>query len=65
MDSDPKAEALKCLHDLENALRLGNTFAVHQGVFIWSQRRDAILAGEETWAEQRFDPTRKPGFVIG
>jgi len=49
-------EALACLKDLEQALRLGNYNAVVHGVFIWSQRHMAIMAGEEDWKDQRFDP---------
>ena len=49
-------EMLKALGDMELALRLGNINGVVQGVFIWSQRGKRILNGEETWADQGFDP---------
>jgi hypothetical protein len=49
-------QAVLALNDLEAALRLGDEMRVCEGVFIWSQHKDEILAGNETWADQKFDP---------
>lgn len=40
------------LDDAEEALRLGDHERVLKVVFVWSQRREHLLAGEETWEAQ-------------
>lgn len=47
-------QAVLCLRDAEGALRLGRPDKAVEALFIWSQRSDRILAGEETWADQNF-----------
>jgi hypothetical protein len=36
----------------EDALRLGEHERVLKIIFVWSQRREHLLAGEETWEDQ-------------
>jgi len=36
----------------EEALRLGDSERLHKVIFVWSQRREHLLAGEETWEDQ-------------
>jgi hypothetical protein len=36
----------------EEALRLGDHERVIKIIFVWSQRREHLLAGEETWEDQ-------------
>jgi hypothetical protein len=40
------------LDDAEEALRLGDMERMHKVIFVWSQRREHLLAGEETWEDQ-------------
>lgn len=41
------------LDDAEASLRLSNFNRLAKVIFVWSQRKDHLLAGEETWADQR------------
>jgi hypothetical protein len=36
----------------EDALRAGDTERLTKVIFVWSQRREYLLAGEETWEDQ-------------
>jgi len=36
----------------EEALRLGDIERMTKVIFVWSQRREHLLAGEETWEDQ-------------
>jgi hypothetical protein len=40
------------LDDAEEALRLGDYERMTKVIFVWSQRREHLLAGEETWEDQ-------------
>jgi hypothetical protein len=40
------------LNDAEEALRLGDHEKVLKIIFVWSQRREHLLAGEERWEDQ-------------
>lgn len=52
------------LADAEASLRMGNINRMSKVVFVWSQRRDHLLAGEETWADQRIGPLTFGGEII-
>lgn len=47
---------LEVLDDAESSLRMGNFKRMSKVIFVWSQRRDHLLAGEETWADQNIGP---------
>jgi len=40
------------LDEAEMALRLGDIERMTKVIFVWSQRREHLLAGEETWEDQ-------------
>jgi hypothetical protein len=40
------------LDDAEEALRLGDMERMTKVIFVWSQRREHLLAGEEMWEDQ-------------
>lgn len=48
------------LDDAERSLRLSNFDRMSKVIFVWSQRRDHLLAGEETWADQKIGPAKFP-----
>lgn len=48
------------LADMEEALRYGDTELALHCVFVWSQRGERIMAGEETWFQQMI-PDPNPG----
>lgn len=54
---------LEILDDAELSLRMGNFNRMSKVIFVWSQRREHLLAGEETWADQRIGPTKLGGEV--
>jgi hypothetical protein len=51
-----RVDRVKLLHqvldDAEEALRLGDSARVCKIVFVWSQRREYLLAGEERWEDE-------------
>lgn len=51
-----RLDRVKLMHQVldaaEDALRVGDTQRVLQIIFVWSQRREHLLAGEETWEDQ-------------
>lgn len=51
-----RVDRVKLLHqvldDAEESLRLGDYERMHKVIFVWSQRREHLLAGEETWEDQ-------------
>jgi hypothetical protein len=51
-----RVDRVKLLHqvldDAEESLRLGDFERMHKVIFVWSQRREHLLAGEETWEDQ-------------
>lgn len=52
-------ELIAALDDADLAMRIGDPYRLHKIGFVWSQRRDHILAGEETWADQHIgEPLR-------
>ena len=42
----------KVLDAAENALRAGDIEKLTKVIFVWSQRREYLLAGDETWEDQ-------------
>jgi hypothetical protein len=40
------------LDTAEEALRMGDHERVIKVIFVWSQRREHLLAGDETWEDQ-------------
>ena len=39
----------RVLDDAESALRMGDFEHMHKVIFVWSQRKEHLLAGEESW----------------
>jgi hypothetical protein len=50
--ADRAALLHQVLNTAEDALRAGDTDKVIKTIFVWSQRREYLLAGEETWEDQ-------------
>lgn len=44
---------LEVLDDVELSVRMGDIERLHKVAFVWSQRRDYLLTGRETWDDQR------------
>lgn len=44
--------AVQILDEMDAALRLADTEWVIKAALVWGQRREHILAGEETWEDQ-------------
>lgn len=54
--TDPYAQCVLALDYISDAIRVSDVSALHFAAFVWAQRCDAILGGEETWADQRMPP---------
>lgn len=59
-----KRELLAVLDDIEASVRVSDFDRLAKCAFVWSQRRDHILDGEETWEDQRIGPLRFPGAAL-
>jgi hypothetical protein len=46
------AETIAALDDCDASLRAADTHRLAKCAFVWGQRREHILAGTETWADQ-------------
>lgn len=61
--TDRETVMLDVLNDLESSVRMGDLPRCSFIAFVWSQRRDHLLAGEETWADQRIPDVSIGGTV--
>ena len=54
--SGERVDRVKLMHtvldDAEDALRLGDVERMTKIIFVWSQRREYLLAGEEKWEDE-------------
>ena len=51
-----RVDRVKLLHQVldaaEEAMRVGDLERLYRVILVWSQRREHLLAGEETWEDQ-------------
>lgn len=52
---------IAALIDLEESIRMGDFDRLHKVAFVWAQRHEYLLAGTETWADQKIGPVRLGG----
>lgn len=57
-------ELWKFLNYMEKAIRLGDHEAISFSAFVWAQRGDYILAGEETFEDQKLRQPTLGGIKI-
>lgn len=56
MDGPLRVDRVKLLHQVldaaEEAMRVGDLERLYRVIFVWSQRREHLLAGEESWESE-------------
>lgn len=52
------------LNDAEASLRMGNMQRAMHVIFVWSQRREYLLAGVETWESQEIGPVDPRNYAL-
>lgn len=61
MTPDPYSQCVLALDYMATAAQAGDLSALQLSAFLWAHRSDAILNGEETWADQRLPLIRLGG----
>lgn len=53
MNSNPYTQCVLALEYMATAVHCSDLSALQLAAFVWAQRGDHILRGEETWADQK------------